>query len=210
MTEKEIQILPRLTHRHIVRYFYCWIEDPITQAIEADDTEASSAIAGPDIGVDEISDPFAPPDPRDPFAYNASAEQSQSHSKSMSFPPVRFSLATRRFDEATSSDEDEDDSESGSSTSDEEDDDSGEETESEHPVVRAQAQAHSQIQKQKQNGHAPPTQSSAITGSTNSDPTAFRTLYIVMEFVDNVGYPFAASIHTGTHADQRRALCGNS
>lgn len=122
--------------------------------------------------MDEISDPFAPPDPKDPFAYS-----STENSKSLSFPPVRFSLAAKRFDEITSSDEDE--SETESDTAD--DDDSGEETESEHPVVKAG------VDKGKGKKQDPPmTNSSFVTDTTNSDPSSFRTLYIAMEFVDNV------------------------
>jgi hypothetical protein len=33
---------------------------------------------------------------------------------------------------------------------------------------------------------SPDVPSSAYTGTTQSDPTAYRTLYIAMEFVDNV------------------------
>ena len=111
--------------------------------------------------MDQVSDPFAPPDPQNPYAYRDS-------SKSLSFPPVRFSLATRRQDEDSS---DESDDEEGS------DDDSGEETESERPIARAE-----KVIAQK----SPEIASSAFTGTSHSDPAVCRTLYIAMEFVDNV------------------------
>lgn len=158
VTDKEIQILSALSHKHIVRYFNCWTEDPIA-AIQ----EETEELAVP--AVDEISDPFAPPDPQNPYAFNRDS------SKSMSFPPVRFSLATRRQDESSS---DESDTESS-------DDDSGEETESERPKPKEEKVG--RVTARKAPSDVP---SSAVTGTTNSDPSAFRTLYIAMEFVDNV------------------------
>lgn len=163
VTDKEIQILSVLSHKHIVRYFNCWIEDPV-KPVGDDDTDSVDTASTPAVAaVDEISDPFAPPDPKDPFAYNTD------NSKSLSFPPVRFSLAAKRFDEVTSSDEDETESDT-----EEEDETSGEETESEHPIVRAKKQ-------ESQGVHM-----SSVTDTTNNDPSSFRTLYIAMEFVDNV------------------------
>lgn len=156
-TDKEIQILSALSHKHIVRYFNCWTEDPIASTHE----EVEELVA---LAVDEISDPFAPPDPKNPYAFNRES------SKSLSFPPVRFSLATRRQDESSSDGSDTESSDA----------DSGEETESERPqakdkVVNAVART------------APSdVPNSAVTGTTNSDPAAFRTLFIAMEFVDNV------------------------
>lgn len=167
-TDKEIEILSGLNHKHVVRYYNCWIEDPVKQVDDPDDTESTQISSS--AAVDEMSDPFAPPDPKDPFAYNAAE-----NSKSLSFPPVRFSLAAKRFDEVTSSDEDESESESDT----EEDSESGEETESEHPIVKA-GRANGKKQDQ------PLTNSSIVTDTTNSDPSAFRTLYISMAFVDNV------------------------
>ena len=154
VTDKEIQILSALSHKHIVRYFNCWTEDPIASTHEETEELVASA-------VDEISDPFAPPDPKNPYAFNRES------SKSLSFPPVRFSLATRRQDESSS---DESDTETS-------DADSGEETESERPKA-----------KEKVVARISPSDvpSSAVTGTTNSDPAAFRTLFIAMEFVDNV------------------------
>lgn len=175
VTDKEIQILSVLSHKHIVRYFNCWIEDPVKQVDDPDDTESTQTASTP--AVDEISDPFAPPDPKDPFAYNAAE-----NSKSLSFPPVRFSLAAKRFDEVTSSDDDDDD-ETDETESETEKSDSGEETESEHPIVRAPAN-----KAKGKKAEAPPTNSSFVTDTSNSDPSTFRTLYIAMEFVDNVSY----------------------
>jgi hypothetical protein len=118
--------------------------------------------------VDEISDPFAPPDPKNPYAFNRES------SKSLSFPPVRFSLATRRQDESSS---DESDTESS-------DADSGEETESERPKVKEKIAG---VVARISPSDVP---SSAVTGTSNSDPAAYRTLYIAMEFVDNVSLGF--------------------
>lgn len=185
VTDKEIQILSVLSHPHIVRYFNCWIEDPVKQEGDPDDTE-STQTASP-AAVDEKSDPFATPDPKNPFAYN-SAE----NSKSLSFPPVRFSLAARPFDEMSSSDEEDDDNgevndnvndESASESETEGDEESGQETESEHPIVKA---GKGNYKGKKQD--APPANSSIVTDTTNSDPSAFRTLYIAMAFVNNVSY----------------------
>lgn len=188
MTDKEIQILSVLSHKHIVRYFNCWIEDPVKQVDDPDDTE-STRTASP-AAVDQKSDPFATPDPQNPFAYN-----STENSKSLSFPPVRFSLAARRIDEMTSSeeddddddDEDDDDSESESESDTEGNDESGEETESENPITKTnQGNGKAKGKGGKKQESAPPTNSSMVTDTTNPDPSAFRTLYIAMEFVDNV------------------------
>jgi hypothetical protein len=111
--------------------------------------------------VDQVSDPFAPPDPQNPYAYRDS-------SKSLSFPPVRFSLATRRQDEDSSDDSSD---EEGSNT------DSGEETESERPIARKEKVV---------TNKSPEVPSSAFTGTSQTDPAVCRTLYIAMEFVDNV------------------------
>lgn len=158
-----------MSHKHIVRYFNCWIEDPVKPVDDPDDTESTQTASS--AAVDEISDPFAPPDPKDPFAYNAAE-----NSKSLSFPPVRFSLAAKRFDEVTSSDEDEDETESDTEVS-----ESGEETESEHPIVKSN-------KGRDRKPEIPITNLSILTDTTNSDPSSFRTLYIAMEFVDNVSH----------------------
>jgi len=159
VTDKEIQILSALSHKHIVRYFNCWTEDPVATIPEETEELASAA-------VDQISDPFAPPDPKNPYAFNRDS------SKSLSFPPVRFSLATRRQDESSSDESDNDETL---------DEDSGEETESERPKPK-------NVKPVKVVAKKPPSDvpSSAVTGTTNSDTTGFRTLYIAMEFVDNV------------------------
>jgi translation initiation factor 2-alpha kinase 4 len=161
VTDKEIQILSALSHKHIVRYFNCWTEDPIASTHE--ETEELVAPA-----VDEISDPFAPPDPKNPYAFNRES------SKSLSFPPVRFSLATRRQDESSSDESDTDSSDA----------DSGEETESERPKVKEKIAG---VVARISPSDVP---SSAVTGTSNSDPAAYRTLYIAMEFVDNVSLGF--------------------
>lgn len=170
-----------------MRYFNCWIEDPVKQVGNNDDDTESTQTASSSAAVDEISDPFAPPDPKDPFAYNAAE-----NSKSLSFPPVRFSLAAKRFDEVTSSDEDDGDSE----TEDEEEEDSGDETESEHPLARSK------------HPEPPVAHASIMTDTTNSDPATFRTLYIAMEFVDNVSS--SLSVQPSFCSNGRRGHCGNS
>lgn len=151
--DKEIQILPALSHSHVVRYFGCWVEDPgKPPENHEDDSESNETVSH--TPAEELSDPFAPPDPQNPYL------QKPENSKSLPYPSFRFGLGP------------EDDSEPSDISEDEEED-----TESELPELPV-------IKAKKQDAQL--VHSSSVTGTTNDDPSLFRTLYIAMQFVDNV------------------------
>jgi translation initiation factor 2-alpha kinase 4 len=164
MTDREIQVLSIVNHKHVVRYFNCWIEDPIQQ-VEPEtiqDSESSSSTPG---AVDEIFDLGVP---SDPFA----------KAKSRSYPIVSFGIGSSRGGTNLASRHDDSEEETDDDDGHQTTEDSGDETESELPIAKPN---------QNRNGVVlSSVPSSALTDASRADPTSYRTLYIAMEFVDNV------------------------
>lgn len=167
MTDREIQVLSIVNHKHVVRYFNCWIEDPIQQ-VELETTQDSESSSSTPGAVDEISDVFALGVPSDPFA----------KAKSRSYPIVSFGIGSSRGGTNVASRHDDSEEETDDDEGHQTTEDSGDETESELPIAKP---------KQKRNGVVSSSvPSSALTDASRADPTSYRTLYIAMEFVDNV------------------------
>jgi translation initiation factor 2-alpha kinase 4 len=175
MTDREIQVLSIVNHKHVVRYFNCWIEEPQGPVKHSNTEDVESSASTPQ-AADSGSDIFAPGIPNDPFAY-----RSADNSTSLRFPDTRYGVPGRSKDPSrnkfwASADSDDDSDEEGSVE--ESGSDSGEETESEHPVAKPN---------EKRNGVVSASvPSSALTDASSADPGSVRTLYIAMEFVDNV------------------------
>lgn len=176
MTDREIQVLSIVNHKHVVRYFNCWIEEPQGPVKQLTAEESETSTSTPQ-AADSGSDIFAPGIPSDPFAYKSS-----DNSTSLRFPNTRYGVPGRSKDPSRNkfwASADSDDESEEDDSVEESGEDSGEETESEHPIaIKSQA---------KRKAVAPASvPSSALTDASSSEPGSVRTLYIAMEFVDNV------------------------
>lgn len=82
---REVKLLSRLQHRHIVRYYTTWLETPDRSASESSSNRDGSSEAGSEetSRQQDIED--------DPFAIDLDDLTSRSQSKSTSFPSIHFS-----------------------------------------------------------------------------------------------------------------------
>ena len=159
---REVNNLSKVSHQHIVRYYGCWLED-IDPSRTATPTEPPPNSNG-STSTESDSDIFAPPD------FNDLSLSRHDHSRSASFPRIRFANSGE--------DEDEEDSTEGSTSSDETtnavSNPDRASAGSQAGAVRVQAAA------------VPPNPSVSVTDTTEGDNGVQRILYIQMEFVEKV------------------------
>ena len=156
---REVNNLSKVSHQHIVRYYGCWLEDVIpTQTTSA--LEASSDATTAPTPAESESDIYAAPN------FNDLSISRHDHSRSASFPRIRF---------ANSGEDDED----------EEDDeeDSGDESTTSDETNETPSQP---LRGRTGPGHPinPTGPSLSVTGTTDTDHLVQRILYIQMEFVE--------------------------
>ena len=156
---REVNNLSKVSHQHIVRYYGCWLED-VMFVQKADSVQASAAASAAPTPAESESDIYAAPN------FNDLSISRHDHSRSASFPRVRF---------ANSGEDEEEDEE-------EEDDPSDESTTSEEK---------NETPSQPFRGRTGPGQVSipvrpsvSVADTTDADDMVQRILYIQMEFVE--------------------------
>lgn len=82
---REVKLLSRLQHRHIVRYYTTWLETPVGTASESSSNDDESS----DAGSEETSRQQDIED--DPFTVDLDDLTTRSQSRSTSFPSIHFS-----------------------------------------------------------------------------------------------------------------------
>ncbi|ORX40873.1 kinase-like domain-containing protein [Kockovaella imperatae] len=151
---REVNNLSKVSHQHIVRYYGCWLEDiapsrPATPVVEPAVNSGSTT-------TESDSDIYAPPN------FNDLSFSRNDHSRSASFPRIRFANSGE--------DEDDEDDPSDESTS-------SEETTNATSVRAADVSPMSPVR-------IGPGPSVSVTETTEGDSGVQRILYIQMEFVE--------------------------
>ena len=165
-----------MDHKHIVRYFSCWLEQvgPPEATTPADDTP----------GAGTVTTSTASSESEDIFAVNFDDLSVSHHSRSASFPRIRFADSRANSDdEDGDSDEEDDSQESRESDSDTASDDSDDDSDSSADTVGDP----SEHRKSRSKAISIPTKPSAstdFTGTTTDDGSVQEILYIQMEFVE--------------------------
>lgn len=177
---REVNSLSRVSHQYIVRYYSCWLEDvglpdgpfgddgsTMHSSVNSSNVNSSNVSSESDIFAVKFDD------------FDDKSVSRPDHSRSASFPRIRFA-------DDDDDDEEEEESEESDSSDDESSasDSSNSGWESEHTVAD-----HSTSKKKSQSrGIAiskPSTKPSAsFTGTTTDDGSVQRILYIQMEFVE--------------------------
>ncbi len=171
---REVNALSRVSHQYIVRYYSCWLEDVGLPdgPMGDDDSAIQSSVNSSNVNSSNVSSES------DIFAVNFNdfdkSMSRRDHSKSASFPRIRFA-----DDDDDDDDEDSDEDES----SDDESDSSG--WASEHTVADPSASVPKNGRAQPLAISKPSTKpSTSYTGTTDNDDSVQRILYIQMEFVE--------------------------
>lgn len=173
---REVNSLSRVSHQYIVRYYSCWLEEvgPPEQAGD----ESSEAMTASAISTES----------EDIFAVNFDDLSVSHHSRSASFPRIRFADSRTNSDEEDDDDEDDSDVKHKSrttsplSSSSSEESDSGDSDSSAHTI------GDPSDRKSKSRAISIPSKiSTDFTGTTMDDSSVQRILYIQMEFVEKVG-----------------------
>ncbi|KAK4689653.1 eukaryotic translation initiation factor 2-alpha kinase 4, partial [Tremellales sp. Uapishka_1] len=159
---REVNSLSRVSHQYIVRYYGCWLEDtgrPDAVGSLEDTTTPNTAIPNTSSSDEDI------------FATNFDDLSRREHSRSASFPRIRF--ANSNEDDDDSSDDDSSDTEDSASE--------GGETAADPSDLRAGGRARVlTIANMKE----VPKNSQSYTDNTTDDGMVQRILYIQMEFVE--------------------------
>jgi translation initiation factor 2-alpha kinase 4 len=160
-------------HKHIVRYFSCWLEQvgPPEVATPAEDTP------------DAVTPSHASSD-SDIFAVNFDELSMSHHSRSASFPRIRFADSRANSDDEDDDDDDDDDDDNDDSRDDSQDTDS-DSTASDDSDSSADTVADPSERKSRStpiNIISKP--STDFTGTTIDDGSVQEILYIQMEFVE--------------------------
>lgn len=175
---REVNSLSRVSHQYIVRYYSCWLEDVgLPDApLAGDGSTVHSSVNSSNVNSSNVSSES------DIFAvkfddFDDKSISRRDHSRSASFPRIRF---------ADDEDEEEEDSDEDDSSDDESDSDSIDSGwESEHTVADPSATKHKKSRSQAIAISKPSTKPSAsFTGTTTDDGSVQRILYIQMEFVE--------------------------
>lgn len=156
---REVNSLSRVSHQYIVRYYSCWLEEvgPPEPISAGDETMTASTISS------ESEDIFA-------VNFDDLSVSRRDHSRSASFPRIRF---------AGSDDDDEDEDDSDASDSDSDTTTTTSSTNTADPSDR----------RSRSRAVAIPSKSrpsTDYTGTTTDDGSVQRILYIQMEFVEKV------------------------